>query len=408
MSIRQGSAAAAGRESGFAEDERPRATPLRPADDFDRDVWCVLGLPIDIADRPAAVAAIEEAVRDRRRLCIATPNVNWLVRALKDREARRQVIEAELSLADGAPIVMLARILGVPLKGRTAGSDVFEALRARGFTGRRLSVFFFGGREGAAEAAARALAAERRGLDAAGFLNPGHGGLDSMSSDAIIDAINAAAPDFIVVALGAAKGQAWIDRNKRRLQAPVISHLGAVVDFTAGLKARAPAWMQRAGLEWAWRIYAEPALWRRYFWDAVALAGIAATRITPQIAEGRAPRKARPLCADVVQEGAATIVRLSGDAVAASIVEARRAFRLVGARTGDVILDLSSVGCIDRAFLGLVLMLEKHVTRRGGDLRLRGASRQAQALFKANAMNYPAAAAATEIVRGGAAQAAAV
>ena len=87
--------------------------------------------------------------------------------------------------------------------------------------------------------------------------------------------MNAARPDFLVVSLGAAKGQAWIMRNLHRLDVPLVSHLGAVVNFVAGEVRRAPRWMQRSGLEWAWRVKEEPALLRRYAGDALRLLPLA-------------------------------------------------------------------------------------------------------------------------------------
>jgi len=178
-------------------------------DDFDRDVWCLMGLPVDIAGVDQAIAAIDHAARSKRKLSIVTPNVNWLVRGLREPEARREVLNADLSLVDGAPLVMMAKLLGVPVGSRVAGSDLFEALRRRpGFSGRKLKVFFFGGRDGSAQAAAKAVNDEKGGVRAAGFFNPGQGDVESMSTDEIIDEINAAEPDFVVVALGAAKGQA--------------------------------------------------------------------------------------------------------------------------------------------------------------------------------------------------------
>lgn len=376
-----------------------QSAALRAADDFDRQVWCVLGLPIDVVDVAGAASLIETAVRDRTRLVVATPNVNWLVRALKNPQARREILEADLSLADGAPIVALARLLGAPLKGRTAGSDVFEALRARaGVRGRRIRAFFLGGRDGSAEAAAAALARAGGGVEAAGFLNPGHGDVASMSTSAVIDAINEARPDFIVVALSAAKGQAWIDRNKALLSAPVLSPLGAVVDFTAGTKPRAPVWMQRQGLEWLWRIYAEPALWRRYASDAAGLGVIVVTRLLPQL--GTARSRNQPARATIASEQGATVINLTG-CLAGDLAALRQCFREAAALGGDLVLDLSAAEGIDRAFLGLVLMLEKHAGRRGATIALRGASRAQRKLFKANAMNYPTTAAKNGFVAGG-------
>jgi N-acetylglucosaminyldiphosphoundecaprenol N-acetyl-beta-D-mannosaminyltransferase len=367
------------------------ATALHANDDFDRNVWCVLGIPIDIATVAAAASLIERGVRDRRRLVIATPNVNWLVRALRNEEARRELLDADLSLADGAPVAALARLLGAPVEGRTAGSDVFEALRARsGVRGRRIRVFFFGGRDGTAEAAASALAHDKSGLEAAGFLNPGHGDVASMSSPAIIEEINAARPDFLVVALGAAKGQAWIQRNKEKLNAPAISHLGAVVDFTAGSKARAPLWMQRSGLEWLWRIYAEPALWRRYAGDAAGMMGLLVARVLPQLALGPSGCREGKAGAALAHEDGATVIKLSGP-LAGDLSAVRQSFREAARARGDLIVDLAAATALDRAFLGLVLMLEKHALRRGARVSIRGASRAQRALFKANAMNYPTA-----------------
>lgn len=362
----------------------------------------MLGLPIDVADVATAANLIETAVRDRKRLVVATPNVNWLVRALNDPQARREILEADVSLADGAPIVALARLLGAPLKGRTAGSDVFEALRARpGVDGRPIRAFFLGGRDGAGEAAAAALAHSGGGVEAAGFLNPGHGDVASMSTAAIINAINDARPDFIVVALGAAKGQAWIDRNKTLLFAPVLSALGAVVDFTAGTKPRAPVWMQRQGLEWLWRIYAEPTLWRRYATDAAGFGVIAATRALPQLGMARGRSAGTPPArAAIASEQGATVIKFTG-CLAGELAAVRQCFREAAALGGDYVLDLSSAEGMDRAFLGLVLMLEKHAGRRGATIVLRGASQAQRKLFKANAMNYPTTAARNGFVAGG-------
>ena len=358
-------------------------------DDFDRNVWCVLGLPVDIADIDGAVSQIDGAVRDRRRLSFVTPNVNWLVRALRDSQARREIVDADLSLIDGAPLLAFARLLGAPAPSRVAGSDLFEALRRRpSYGGRKIKVFFFGGRDGAAQAADAALRREKGGLEAAGWFNPGHGDVASMSAPEIIDRINEADPDFVVVSLGAAKGQAWIDANKDRLTAPATAHLGAVVDFTAGGVARAPEALRKAGLEWAWRIKEEPALWRRYFGDALFLAGAALTRLAPQALAARRIAPGAAAAAAVVHREAFTQIRLSGDAGHATLTSVRAAFREAAAKGVDVRLDFSALKAFDRAFLGLVLMLEKALARRGRRLYVAGASRAQQRVLRANNMLY--------------------
>lgn len=361
------------------------------SDDFDRDVWSVLGLPVDLLTAPEAVQAIEIAARDRRPLSFVTPNVNFLVRALASPEARRQIIDTDLSLIDGAPLVAIGRLAGVPIRERCAGSDVFDALRRRpGFAGRRLRVFFFGGRDGAAAAAAAAVDAEKRGVEAAGYLNPGHGDLSTMSGDAVLEAINASNADFVLVALGAAKGQAWIDRNRDRLTAPVVAHLGAVIDFAAGEIRRAPKIFSRIGLEWAWRIKEDPALWRRYWRDGIALAAILARRLSSvlALALAGAARHPAPAGASLGAGRDGLVIALSGDLVASGRDPIRRAFRSAAAEGRDVILDLGRAGRLDASFIGLVLMLEKNLRPRGSAIKLANAARAHRRIFAANAIDY--------------------
>lgn len=100
-----------------------------------------------------------------------------------------------------------------------------------------------------------------------------------MSAPELLAQINATGAHFLVVSLGAQKGQAWIVQNMEQLTIPVISHLGAVVNFVAGEVNRAPMWMRKVGLEWLWRIKEEPSLWRRYAADAWLVSRILFKRI---------------------------------------------------------------------------------------------------------------------------------
>ena len=213
---------------------------------------CLLGLPIDAIDLAGAEKRIRAAAAARLPCFMSTPNVNFVIESRSDRAFRNAVLHSDLSVADGMPLVWLARLIGIPLRERVAGASLFEALR--GGEGRPLKVYFFGGPAGVAEAAGRRLAREAKGLACVGYESPGFGSVEEMSGEETIRRINASNADLLVVSLGARKGQAWIERNRSRLDVPVVSHLGAVVDFAAGTVRRAPAWMQRAGLEWLWRI----------------------------------------------------------------------------------------------------------------------------------------------------------
>ncbi len=155
--------------------------------------------------------------------------------------------------------------------------------------------------------------------------------------------INEAAPDFIVVALGAGKGQAWIDRNLDALTAPVIAHLGAVVDFTAGGIQRAPRLFRRLGMEWAWRIKEEPALWRRYAQDSVAMAAIVASRMVPQWGLNSQEGGVESARVDTERAAGSVCLRLAGDLRHSDLRDIRAAFRQAAAQATDVILDFTNV-----------------------------------------------------------------
>ena len=375
------------------QDVRPEAASEAQAirgDDFDRNVWCLLGLPVDLTDVDGATATIDQSVRDNRKLSFVTPNVNWLIRSIQDADARKEILNADLSLVDGAPLVALAKMLAVPIKSRVAGSDLFETLRRRpGFASGKIKIFFFGGRDGAAESAMKGINLEKGGLQAVGFHNPGFGDLDSMSAQPVIDEINTAKPDFVVVALGAAKGQAWIERNQDRLNAPVLAHLGAVVDFTGGGISRAPALMRRIGLEWAWRIKEEPALWRRYFADSFSLAGIVVTKLLPQLTIPSTATSSARASARLERGATMATIRLAGDIRQSTLHPIREVFRQAAMLECDICLDFTSVASFDRSFLGMVLMLEKHVIRSGKSIYVAGVQRAHLRVLNANKMGYP-------------------
>ena len=349
---------------------------------FDRDVWAILGMPLDNVTLDEAASLIERAVETRTRLSFVTPNVNWLVRALKDRSAMRQIVNADLSLADGAPVVWLAKQLGMPLQERVAGADLFLRLRSDARAGAPpIRVFFFGGREGAAEQAHEALLKENGRLVAAGWLNPGFGDVESMSTADIRETINAANADFIIVSLGAVKGQAWIEHNQAHLSAPVIAHLGAVVDFAAGTIQRAPQWISKSGLEWVWRIFAEPSLWRRYWNDGKDLIGLVNRRLGVFKKAARIDAAPKTIQSHQMDRG----VKLSGDLIAAHRPALRGALASAAQTSGDCTLDLTEVGAIDACALGQVRMLEQSLIRRGNRLEIL-ASKQTKPAFDAAQM----------------------
>ncbi|MEM9738786.1 MAG: WecB/TagA/CpsF family glycosyltransferase [Pseudomonadota bacterium] len=348
---------------------------------FLRDVWSVFGVPLDAVSLDDAERAVRRAVETRERLSVVTPNLNWVMRALREPRAMTQIQEADLSLVDGAGVVWLARQLGAPIPERVAGADLFDRLRRRVPGLKPIRVFFFGGRAGAADAAMATLNGEDGGLIGCGALNPGYGPVDDMGAPVVFDTINRARPDFVVVSLGAAKGQDWISRYQGRLEAPVICHLGAVVDFVANTVKRAPPWMQKAGLEWAWRIYVEPGLWQRYLMDGWRFLGVVPNKLWVTQRDFRHLDPAGAFTAEGLKTSDGFEITLSGDAIAPQLEPLRPVLQRAVAAKGPVRLDASGLGTFDTSAMGLLALLKSRLVRSGRTLQIHGLSEPQHDIF---------------------------
>ncbi len=149
------------------EDTRVTAPEAGLQSNLARSVYCVLGIPIDAINMATVVHRIETAAADRAVFVISTPNLNFLVSSLSDPEFRESLLDSDLCPPDGAPIVWIAGLLGLPIKERAAGADLFDQLQVRAGGARRLTIFLFGGAKGVAAAAefqwSRFLGAVSRG-----------------------------------------------------------------------------------------------------------------------------------------------------------------------------------------------------------------------------------------------------
>lgn len=361
-------------------------------DDFDRQVVCIAGLPFDAVDMAGAVARVREAAARRAPCFLSTPNLNFLIGCLGDAAFRASVIHSDLNIADGMPLVWMARLLNTPVRERVAGSGLFEALRGEKSVAGPLKLYFFGGPDGVAEQACRVLNAELSGLRCVGFDCPGFGSVEDMSGDATIARINASGADFLVVALGARKGQAWIEHNRRRITVPVISHLGAVVNFVAGTVSRAPGWLQRIGLEWLWRIKEEPPLWKRYWLDGMALAGLLATRIVPYAIWRRLRRPRNDAGGFSMRltphrDGVLRLV-VAGNAPDTIPENIRKTLRAAAAAKAPLVIDFAHAISLSPAFSGLLLLLKKQQDVCGLPLRCEAVMPALRRHFFWNGIDY--------------------
>jgi N-acetylglucosaminyldiphosphoundecaprenol N-acetyl-beta-D-mannosaminyltransferase len=212
-----------------------------------------------------ALDAITTMIEERRGGMVFTPNVDHIVMANDDARFRRAYAAVDLSLADGMPVVWACRLLGRPVPAKVSGSDLVPSLmnvaEARGFR-----VYLLGGAGGVARRAARNLQRMHPRLAIVGAASPRIDLCEPRDCrQDIVDGIRKAAPDLVLVALGAPKQELWMHEALDVLRPAVLFGIGASIDFLAGTARRAPAWMSAAGLEWLYRLAREPRrLWRRY------------------------------------------------------------------------------------------------------------------------------------------------
>ena len=360
-------------------------------DSLNRDVWCILGLPFDAINIHNAIEKVHTAATNKTPCFISTPNLNFLIESQKDTKFRDSVINSDLSVADGKPLIWMARLLNVPIPERVAGSNLIEELIENKAEYKPLKVFFFGGEEGVGEIACRKLNANNSGLQCVGNLNPGFGSIEDMSSNEIIEQINLSDADFIIVSLGAKKGQAWIEKNRRELKAPIISHLGAVVNFIAGTVNRSPKIFQKIGLEWLWRIKEEPALWKRYFFDAISFIYLFIFKVIPLSIEIRyiaSRKKNNKTKIKISTKNEVINIVLDGCCDLNNISEINKIFNQAISFTGNVEIVLNESSYIDAAFTANIQIFKSKLSQAGRELKVISKSNLVAKFFRYSCCDY--------------------
>lgn len=251
----------------------------------------VLGVAISPADLDETVQTIE-SWRSRpgagRYVCCVC--VHGIVTAHHDPEVREALNGASLATKDGMPVAWWCQRSGFPNARRVCGTDLMSALCETGVaTGARH--YFYGSTPAVLERLTAQLQQRFPGLVIAGTYSPPFRQLSPEEQQAEIDMVNAARPDYVWVGLGMPKQEKWMARNACKINAAAMLGVGAAFDFHAGLKPRAPAWMQRSGLEWLFRLASEPRrLARRYIIDNWTFARLVACHLFINRARSAPPR----------------------------------------------------------------------------------------------------------------------
>jgi len=224
----------------------------------------ILGVGVSALNMALALEIIEGWIEHREPHYVCVTGVHGVMESQRDENLRRIHNRAGLVTPDGMPLVWLSRLKGFRHVERVYGPDLMLALCERS-AAKGYRHFFYGGAEGVPEQLASVLQKRFPGLQVAGTFSPPFRPFTPEEDEQIIQMINEAAPDIVWVGLSTPKQERWMAEHVGRLVAPVLIGVGAAFDFHTGRKPQAPRWMQRAGLEWLFRLLTEPRrLWRRY------------------------------------------------------------------------------------------------------------------------------------------------
>ncbi len=224
----------------------------------------VLGVRLHAMDLAVATEAVLEALRERRKGYVCVTGVHGVSEAQEDPALRRILNEAFLNTTDGMPLVWLGRRAIGPQVGRVYGPDLMlEIIRATQHTAYRH--FLYGGGPGVAEELKTKLEERFPGITIAGTYCPAFRPLNPGEEAELTAMVRDRRPDIIWVGLSTPKQERFMAEYLPRLDTTLMFGVGAAFDFHAGRVSQAPGWMQRAGLEWFYRLCREPRrLGRRY------------------------------------------------------------------------------------------------------------------------------------------------
>jgi N-acetylglucosaminyldiphosphoundecaprenol N-acetyl-beta-D-mannosaminyltransferase len=224
----------------------------------------VLGVQVDAIDYEAAVARILAAAEERQGFSVSALAVHGVMTGVLDATHRYRLNRLDLVVPDGQPVRWALNMLhGARLRDRVYGPELMLRV-VREAAERGLPIYLYGSRREVLNDLSKALTAGFPGLVIAGTRPSRFRRLDAAEKRAVVEEIRASGAAITFVGLGCPRQEVWAYEYRDALRMPILA-VGAAFDFHAGSLPQAPNRLQRAGLEWLFRLVQEPRrLWRRY------------------------------------------------------------------------------------------------------------------------------------------------
>jgi N-acetylglucosaminyldiphosphoundecaprenol N-acetyl-beta-D-mannosaminyltransferase len=220
----------------------------------------LLGIDFALTDYAGAVARIEEIVAARERGYVCCTSVHGLMESRRDLELAAVLNGATLNLPDGMPVVWALNLLseGRPLRDRVYGPTLMELACERAAASGN-PIYLYGGHDDAALRELKtALRRRSPALQIAGAWSPPHRELTDEEEGKLASEIDESGAAIVWCGISTPRQEKWVARMRPLVEAPALVSVGAAFDFLAGRVSQAPSWMQRRGLEWAYRLSREP------------------------------------------------------------------------------------------------------------------------------------------------------
>lgn len=228
---------------------------------MNRQSVAILGVRVHAIGQKDLIEQVFSWVKQGERRTLTYVNAHCLNLAVEDSYYRELLNRTDLVYVDGIGAVWAGRIFGCRDLHKVTGRNWITALCGRGEQ-ENLRMYLLGGRPGVAEAARSNLTQRFKQLDVCGVAD---GFFKTKSEEQVVKELNLLHPQVLLVGMGASIQEQWVAKNQRNIPVEICWSVGALFDYLAGEEKPVPIWLEKVGMEWAWRLKEDPkGKWRRY------------------------------------------------------------------------------------------------------------------------------------------------